>query len=226
MQGIGSPGLFFLIASPTLIGSIYHSLQPRGSPWKFPRLWERDYLMLLTPHQLFKSSHPSTTHTHIHRSELTAVTGTEDHLLGMLKERGKGLSFNSQHINFSRGRWGSLLQTPTHCYQSITHSTPSFSVPIQCFLPHIQCIQDHKTTFAVKWTEYDRWVTIHPAALSYSKAWRTWNLQLWTLSQFPAAYYSRSIASNICSGSKIPFCLGSYVTDPILYEPVRTKSIN
>lgn len=52
----------FLIASPTLIATIYHSLQPRGSMWKWSRLRVSDFLIILTTqHPLVKSTH---THTH------------------------------------------------------------------------------------------------------------------------------------------------------------------
>lgn len=61
------PLSLFLIASHTLIGAIYHSLQPRGILWKFSWLRVNEHLILLTTqHPLLKLSHPSLTHRHTH----------------------------------------------------------------------------------------------------------------------------------------------------------------
>lgn len=128
---------FFLIASPTLIGTIYHSLQPRSSRWKFPQ----GYLILLTAQPPFNAqNHLSLNGTHPHRSDPTAVTQSEDHhllhsnrfLSDMSKEMLKE-TLNTLRLHSCRGRWASPLKPATN----LSH-TPSFSATITVF---ITCIK-------------------------------------------------------------------------------------
>lgn len=124
-EGLARP-VSFLIASPTLIRTIYHSLEPGGSLWKFSRLWGWEYLLLLSaPHPLFKSTRPSTTHTRLtwllsHTPMTISSSAYFDCFpfrlgKGMLKKRGKGWLSRVSIFTSPKGRWNSLLQPPPRC---------------------------------------------------------------------------------------------------------------
>lgn len=136
----------FLIASSTLIGTIYHSPQPRGSLWKFSCLWVSEYLILLTTqHPLFKSTHFLTTHTHTHTWGSFLPTfdpAPFQKSKGVLKDREKG-SLLRVSIFPSPEVDENLCYSHKHTATNLSHTAAYIPVKIQCFITDIKCVQEY-----------------------------------------------------------------------------------
>lgn len=148
MRGIGSPRLF-LIASHTLIGTIYHSLKPRDSLWKFTRLW---VTLFITSHcttstvqikpSINHNTHPDT-HAHTHTPDLTAITHSEDRLLHSNRFPSDESKRTLQERTDFHESAPSLLQRSMLLQSSnLSQTAANSSVTIKTFITNIKSVQD------------------------------------------------------------------------------------